>query len=119
MDDDRFPTYRDYIIKLVTLLHEIQRTARSNSIQGKLRSKGYYDREANPKNCVVGDYVFLQKGPKPKKSGDHWTGPHKILEVFPNKNVHIEVGKSTKVVHSNRIRHSRIVPTYISTITFI
>ena len=59
MDDDRLPTYGDYMIKLVTLLHEIQRTARSNLIQAKLRSKEYYDRKANRKNFVVGDYVFL------------------------------------------------------------
>ena len=59
MDDDRLPTYGDYMIKLVTLLHEIQRTARSNLIQAKLRSKEYYDRKTNPKNFVVGDYVFL------------------------------------------------------------
>ena len=111
MDDDRLPTYGDYMIKLVTLLHEIQRTARSNLIQPKLRSKEYYDRKTNPKNFVVGDYVFLQKGPKPKNLGDHWTGPHKILEVFPNENVCIEVGKSTQVVHSNRIHYSRVVPT--------
>ena len=78
-----------------------------------VRSKEYYDRKTNPKNVVVADYVFLQKGPKPKKLGDHWSGPHRILEVFPNENVRIEIGNSTQVVHSNRIRHSRIVPTWI------
>ena len=57
------------MIKLLTLLHEIQRTARSNLIQAQLRSKEYYDRKTYPKNFVLGDYVFLQKGPKPKKLG--------------------------------------------------
>ena len=33
MDDDQLPRYDDYMIKLVTLLHEIQRTARSNLIR--------------------------------------------------------------------------------------
>ena len=101
MDDDRLPTYGHYMIKLVTLLHEIQRTTSSNLIQAKLRSKEYYDRKTNPKNFSVGDYVFLQKGPKPKKLGDHSTGPHRILEVFPNENVDVDPPLQGKIFLKN------------------
>ena len=39
MHEDRLPTYGDYMIKLVRLLHELQRLARSSLIHAKLRSK--------------------------------------------------------------------------------
>ena len=38
-------------------------------------------KELNSRNFKLGDYVYLLKGPKPKKFGDHYTGPLKILEI--------------------------------------
>ena len=93
MDDTRLTTYGDYMIKLVKTSYMRFKEQREIIY---LRSKEYYDRKANPKNFVVVDYVFLQKGRKRKKLVDYWIGPHKILELFPNENVHIEVGKSLR-----------------------
>ena len=56
----------------------------------------------------MGDYVFLLKGPKPGKFGDHYTGPHKILEVINKNNVKIQFKGSRKIVHANRLRVSHI-----------
>ena len=57
----------DYLIKLVTRLHEIRAIARDNLIAAKEKSKKYYDRNVSPQNFNVDEEVFLLSGPKPKK----------------------------------------------------
>ena len=74
----------------------------------KHRSKNYYDKKINSTNFRVGDYVFLLRGPKPGKFGDHYTGPHKILEVINKTNIRIQFKGNGKIVHSNRLRKSCI-----------
>ena len=107
-ETDLLPTYKGYLIDLVTRLSGIRTLVYDNLIDSKFRSKKYYDRRINPKNFKVGDYVFLLKGPKPKKFGNHYTGPHKILEIISKTNVRISMQKSSKVVHANRLRVSHI-----------
>ena len=56
----------------------------------------------------MGDYVFLSRGPNPGKFGDHYTGPHKILELINKNNVKIQFKENSKIVHANRLRISHI-----------
>ena len=107
---DLVPTYKGYIEELVARLNSIQKMAYDNLVQSKFQSKKYYDRKINPKNFKVGDYVYLLNGPKPGKLGDHYTGPHKILELINKTNVKIQFKNSTKIVHANRLRISHINP---------
>ena len=107
-EGDLLPTYKGYIQELVTRLNGIQKLTYNNLLSAKLRSKKYYDRGIHPINLRVGDYVFLQSGPKPGKFGDHYSGPYKILELINKNNVRIRIKKSDKIVHLNRLRISHI-----------
>ena len=107
-EDDLLPTYQGYIKDLVTRLTGIRTIVYNNLVEAKIRSKGHYDKKINSANFKVGDYVFLLKGPKPGKFGDHYTGPHEILEVINKKNVKIQFKGSSKTVHANRLRVSHI-----------
>ena len=105
---DLLPNYNGYLIDLVTRLNGIRTLVYDNLVDAKNRSKKYYDRAINPRNFKLGDYVYLLKGPKPNKFGDHYTGPHKILEIIDNTNIRISINKTSKVVHANRLRISHI-----------
>ena len=105
---DVLPTYKGYIIDLVTRLNVIRTLVYDNLVESKEKSKKYYDRAMNPRNFHIGDYVFLLKGPKPKKFGDHYSGPHKVLEIINKNNVKIQYKNGSKVVHANRLRISHI-----------
>ena len=107
-EDDLHPTYQNYIKDLVTRLIGIRTTVYKNLVDAKKRSKGYYDKNLNCINFRVGDYVFLLKGPKPGKLGDHYTGPHKVLEIINKSNVKIQFKGSSKIVHANRLKISHI-----------
>ena len=48
------------------------------------------------------------KGSKPKKFGDHYTGPYKILEIINKNNIKILIDEKPKIVHANRLRISHI-----------
>ena len=105
---DVLPTYKGYIIDLVTRLNGIRTLVHDNLVESKEKSKKYCDRAINPRNFHIGDYVFLLKGPKPKKFGDHYSGPHKILEIMNKNNIKIQYKNGSKVVHANRLRISHI-----------
>ena len=107
-EGDLLPTYKGYVEKLVTRLNGIQKLSYDNLIASKFRSKRYYDQKLNPKNFKVGDYVFLLSGPKPGKFSNHYTGPHKSLEVLNQSNIRIQIKNSSKIVHANRLRISHI-----------
>ncbi|KAL6427138.1 hypothetical protein ACFW04_008640 [Cataglyphis niger] len=106
--EDKLANYDDYLINLVTQLHTIQGNAHKNVVDAKLRSKQYYDKKINPQNFKPGDHVFLLRGPKPEKFGDHYTGPHEILEIINKNNVKIRIKKNSRIVHPNRLRISHI-----------
>ena len=38
----------------------------------------------------IGDYVWLQKGPKPYKFDNQYTGPYLVLHASANGNVRIK-----------------------------
>ena len=94
------------MIDLVTRLNGTRTLVYDHLIGLKERSKKYYDRTINPGNFSIGDYVFLLKGPKPNKFGDHHLGSHKILEIIEKNNIKILYKKENKIVHANRLRIS-------------
>ena len=52
--------------------------------------------------------MYIFKGLKPNNFEDHYTGPHKILEIIDSNNIRIAINKTSKVVHANRLRISYI-----------
>ena len=106
--EDKLSNYNEYLINLVTQLHTIQGNARENVINAKQKSKEHYDKKINPQTFKPGDHVFLLKGPKPGKFGDHYTGPHEVLEILNKNNVKIKIKKNSRIVHPNRLRISHI-----------
>ena len=87
---DVLSTYKGYIIDLVKKLNGIRTLVYDNLVESKEKSKKYYDRAINPPNFHIGDNVFLFKVLKPKKFGDHCSGPHKILEIINKNNIKIQ-----------------------------
>ena len=65
-ETDLLPSYKVYLIDLVTRLNSIRTLVYENLVGSKNSSKKYYDKTINPRNFRIGDYVFLLKGPKPK-----------------------------------------------------
>lgn len=100
--------YRSYLIDLAKRIYDVQETAKINLEQAKVRSKNYYDRRVHEQNFRVGDSVFMLTHGTLKFS-DQYSGPHKILEVLNNGNIRIAYRKSSKVVHSNRLRISHCI----------
>lgn len=107
-EGDFVPTYNSYALNLVTHLSGIEKLAQDNLVASKHKSNKYSDRKINKRNFKVRKYVFLLSGPKPKKLGDHQTGAHKVLEVINITNVRIQINKSSKIVHAQRLRISDI-----------
>ena len=103
------PTYAGYMTALVERLHSLQEGAEEKLLVAKQRSKNYYDKKANPKEIKIGDFVWPQSGPKPHKFENHYSGPYRVIEVWENGNVKIQItGNKSKVVHSNRLRFSHV-----------
>ena len=82
--------------------HEI---ARNRLIESKIRSKHYYDRNTNPVKFNIGDRVLLlDEARKDGKLSELWRGPFMIKEIVSEVNTKIQVGKSDKIVHNNRLK---------------
>lgn len=72
-------------------MHAIQQLGRENLILAKEKAKEHHDRRVNMINFKVGESVFLLKGPKPGKLGDHYVGPYEVLELLDKGNVRIRI----------------------------
>ena len=107
---EKLETYDDYLINLITKLHDIQSFARKNLINAKIKSKTYYDQKINPQDFKIGDNVYLLNGPKPKKFGDQYSGPYEVLEILGKGNIKILIQNKPKIVNINRLRLSYISP---------
>ena len=73
-------------------------------MESKHKNKIIHDKTARHVDFKVGDLVFLQKGPKPHKFDNRYTGPHPILEILLNENIRIEFDRGTQVVDANRLK---------------
>lgn len=105
---ERLLTYDDYLIQLVTRLHDAQEHARNNLIQAKEINKKYYDRKTCEKTILPGSNVFLRKGLRKGKLDNKAEGPYKVLEVLDNNRIKIKVKKQEKVVNIDRLIPSKI-----------
>ena len=103
-EHEKLPRYNDYLTDLVTRLIGIRKLAHDNLIASKAKSKERYNKRLNSQSIEVGNYVFLQSGPEPHKLGNHYTGPHEVLEILPKNNVKIKYKKRTLTVHMNRLK---------------
>ena len=76
-----------------------------NSVQAKCKSKVYYDKRVNAKHFREGEMVYLLKDPIRGKFEGQYVGPCKILEVdYGTRNVRIQKGNRTRVVHMDKIK---------------
>ena len=109
--EDLLPTYAGYMTALVERLSFLQGTAQEKLLLAKKRSKEYYDKKANHKMFKIGDFVWLQSGPKPHKFENQYSGPYLIIETWENDNVKLQIKENkTKVIHSNRLRLLHVNP---------
>lgn len=104
------PTYQEYLKDLFNRLQNIQEEARKNLIRSKEMSKYYYDKRNNPQTFKEGDNVFLLKEPTKGKFSEQYTGPYEIIEVLPNNNVKILYRKKHRIVHTDKLKLSRLDP---------
>ncbi|KYN33838.1 hypothetical protein ALC56_11810 [Trachymyrmex septentrionalis] len=57
--EDKLANYNDYLINLVTQLHVMQKNARENVVEAKIKSKKHYDKKINPQQN--GKYLYIQE----------------------------------------------------------
>lgn len=103
-EHEQLPTYHNYLKDLVTRLTGIRNLAHDNLVVTKQKSKRRYDEGVNPQTIKVGNFVYLQSGPKPHKLGDHYSGPHKVLQILPNNNIKILYKKRSMIIHADRLK---------------
>lgn len=80
-------------------------------IKSKEKSKELYDKKAQTREFIPGNFVFLLNETKTGKFGNHYKGPFRILEVISPKNIKIRIKNKIKVVSADRLRHSYITNT--------
>ena len=96
---------------LVERLSFPQETAQEKLALAKQRYKEYYDKKSNHQEFKIGDFIWLQSGPKPPKFENQYSGPYLIIEVWSNGNVALQIKENkTKVLHSYRLRFSHVEP---------
>lgn len=104
-------TFVDLFDDLFQKITTAQATAAENLQLAKERCKYYYDKHIHPQNFAVDEMVYVLKNKKDSKFDPHWMGPYKILQVFNDRNVQIQISPNkTKVVHSNKLKLACIRP---------
>ncbi|KAK9686976.1 hypothetical protein QE152_g36796 [Popillia japonica] len=102
-------TYDDYVKSLQNKLNISFKIARENITYSKHKSKEYYDKKSNPIKFKINDLVVIyNKQTKPnlcKKLSPTLKGPYKIIKVFPNNTVEIQMGKKKAKYHTNMLKH--------------
>lgn len=100
-------TYDDYYSNIKLKLQKSFEIARENLIKSKENSKMYYDKRTNINQYKTGDLVYLQnKNLKPgisKKLQPNFKGPYKILKVFPNHTVKLEIKRNKSAVYHHNL----------------
>ena len=105
-ESEKLPSYKNYLIDLVSRLIGIRQIANENLYNAKVTSKQYHDSKLNVVDFEIGDIVFLSKGGEISKPNDPYTGPYEIVQKFSDHNVKIQkVGtNSTQIVHVRRLK---------------
>ena len=99
LEHEKLDTLDQYLTKLITRLHEMRGIARQNIINGKEKSKFYYDKNINPQNFKIGDNVFLLEEGKIHKFANQYSRPYEVLEILGKGNVKIKIKNTSKVVN--------------------
>lgn len=98
----------DYVLRLRHNLQNIYQTVRNNLIQNKEKNKRIYDRKTKNVSFSVGEKVQLLvenfKEGRSRKLQPKWCGPYTILEVVGETDYKIQMGRSKKVVHGNKLK---------------
>ena len=98
-------TYNLFLKTLQDKLAETQSLAKIRLHAAKEKSKRFYDQKLNIQNYDVGDTVYLLNDTKSSKLDVEHSGPYKIINVFNDYNVELDIGRGkSKIVHMNKLR---------------
>lgn len=96
-------TIDDYYHDLKYRLQNSFTIAKNNLLKIKEKTKSYYDKSINPQEFQTGDLVLLQNE-KNKKLDPEWLGPYEIDKIISLENSSIKIGRTSKIVHNNRLK---------------
>ena len=91
------PTYKNYLVDLVSGVVGIRKIANENLHKAKLTSKEQYDKNVNIVDFQVGNIVYLAKGGELSKPDYPFTGPYEIVRKLSDYNYEIMDLKTKKV----------------------
>ncbi len=101
-------TYDDYYDQLKLKLNNMHQIAKEKLIHSKEQSKRKYDKKLNVNTFSPGDLVLIRnKIIRPgisKKLQPTYHGPYKILKVFPNNTVRIQVKRKHITYHTDLLK---------------
>ena len=80
-ESEKLPTYKTYLVDLVSRLVGIRKIANENLHKAKLPSKEQYDKKVNIVDFQVGNIVYLAKGGKSSKPDHPFTGPYELTKT--------------------------------------
>lgn len=104
-----FYAYDDYVQNLKRNMQISFEIARKNLLIGKKRNKSQFDKSTQPRTFDVGDQVQLMnesvRQGRSKKLGPQWLGPYVVVEKLGDMTYKIKMGRNTKVVHPNKLKH--------------
>lgn len=102
---DPKPLYNhdDYFHELKFKLQTCHKYAKQNAIEAKLRSKKYYDQNANSKKFKTGDKVWLKNETRKGKLDTLWNGPFEVINAS-DLNTEIKIKNRVYNVHNNRLK---------------
>lgn len=105
----KFYSYDEYVDRLKHNMRQSFAIARKNLELSKEKNKRSFDKSLNPKEFRIGEQVQLlieavRQG-RSKKLGPQWSGPYVVLEKFGDVNYKIKMGRTTKIVHANKLKN--------------
>ena len=118
----------EYVVKLQSILHEINEKARHNLKHAALKQRKYYNVHLTYYQYKKGDIVYYHYPIKDKKSSKDnyypWKGPYFIVQVLSDCLYRIQAGpnKPSQVIHHNKLKKGRCRETpdtsWIDNVTF-
>lgn len=96
--------YHDYLSDLKYQMQVSFQIAREKCSQSKIKSKQYYDKNSKSVTFKIDDQVWLKNQNKKGKLTAPWLGPYVIKRIISAVNSELLIGKSTRVVHNNRLK---------------
>lgn len=95
--------YNDYSFEMKFRLQNTWQIARNNLISAKEIAKKSYDKSTHSTKFEIGDKVLLKNETRSSKFDPPWHGPYEIMEINSEVNSTIQIGRSLKLVHNNRL----------------